>query len=93
MNTLAAFGVQLPDVDLERFALERSGAVLLTDLAGAKRVDSDARGGFHFELARSFCTDVLKQARRYIVPARVQSVVADAKSCAELARGLARNRG
>jgi hypothetical protein len=74
-NALAAVGVQLPDVKLARFALERSGALLLTDLAGARRVDPDVRGGFHFELAR------------------VSSVVSDSKSCAELARGLARSRG
>jgi hypothetical protein len=93
LNALAAVGVQLPDVKLARFTLERSGALLLTDLAGARRVDPDVRGGFHFELARSCCTDVLNRARRYIVPAEVSSVVSDSKTCAELARGLARSRG
>jgi hypothetical protein len=93
LNALAAVGVQLPDVELARFTLEPSGALLLTDLAGARRVDPDARGGFHFELARSCCSDVLNRARRYIVPAEVRSVVSDSKSCAELARGLARSRG
>jgi len=93
LNALAAVGVQLPDVKLARFTLERSGALLLTDLAGARRVDPDVRGGFNFELARSCCTDVLSQAHRYIVPAEVRSAVSDSKSCAELARGLARSRG
>ena len=93
LNALAAVGVQLPDVKLARFTLERSGALLLTDLAGARRVDPDVRGGFNFELARSCCTDVLNRARRYIVPAEVRSVVSNSKSCAELARGLARSRG
>jgi hypothetical protein len=93
LNALAAVGVQLPDAGLTRFTLESSGALLLTDLAGASRVDPDVRGGFHFELARSCCTDVLNRARRYIVPAHVRSVVSDSKSCAELARGLARCRG
>jgi hypothetical protein len=91
-NALAAVGVQLPDVNLARFTLERSGALLLTDLAGARRVDPDVRGGFNFELARSFCTDVLDRARRCIVPAEVRSVVSDSKCFAELARGLARSR-
>jgi len=93
LNALAAVGVQLPGVELARFTLESSGALLLTDLAGASRVDPDVRGGFHFELARSCCTDVLNRARRYIVPAHVRSVVSDSKSCAELASGLARSRG
>jgi hypothetical protein len=93
LSALAAVGVQLPDGKLARFTLDGSGALLLTDLAGASRVDPDVRGGLHFELARSFCTDVLNRARRYIVPAEVRSVVADSKSCAELARGLARSRG
>jgi hypothetical protein len=92
LNALAAVGVQLPDVNLARFTLERSGALLLTDLAGARRVDPDVRGAFNFELARSFCTDVLDRARRCIVPAEVRLVVSDSKSFAELARGLARNR-
>lgn len=93
LNSLAAVGVQLPDVELTRFTLEPSGALGLTDLAGARRVDPDARGGFAFELARSCCTAVLDRARRYIVPAEVRSVVSDATSCADLARGLARSRG
>ena len=92
LNALAAVGVRLPDVDPGRFTLEPSGSLLLMDLGGAGRVDSDARGGFHFELARSFCTDVLDRARRYIVPVEVKSVVSDSKSCAELSRGLARCR-
>ena len=56
LNALAAVGVQLPDVELARFTLERSGALLLTDLAGAKRVDPDVRGEINFELARSCCS-------------------------------------
>ncbi len=93
LNALAAVGVRLPDAGFGRFTLEHSGALLLTDLAGAARVDSDALGGFHFELARSFCTAVLDRSRRHIVPAEVKSVASDSKSCAELARGLARCRG
>lgn len=92
LNALAAVGVRLPDVDPGRFMLEPSGALALTDLAGAGRVDPDTRGGFHFELARSFCTDVLGRVRRRIVGAELKSVVSDSKSCAELARGLARSR-
>jgi hypothetical protein len=90
LNALAAVGIRLPDVNPARFALERSGALVLTDLAGASRVDCDAQGEIHFELARSFCNDVLDRARRHIVPAEVKLVVSDSKSCAELARGLAR---
>ena len=93
LNALAAVGAQLPDTHLGRFTLEHSGALQLTDLAGASRVEPDARGGFHFELARSICNEVLDLSRRNIVPATVRSVVSDAKSCAELARGLARSRG
>jgi hypothetical protein len=93
LSALAAVGVQLPDVDPARFSREPSGALLLTDLAGAKRVDPDVRGVLHFELARACCANVLSRARRYIVPAALKSVVASAKSCAELARGLARSRG
>ncbi len=93
LNALAAVGVRLPDVDLGRFTLDRSGALLLTDLAGARRIESDARGGFHFELARSFCTEVLDRVRRDLVGVEVKSVVSDSKSCAELARGLSRCRG
>jgi hypothetical protein len=93
LNALAAVGVRLPDVDPGRFTLEPSGALLLTDLAGARHADPDTRGEFHFELARSFCTDVLGRARRHIVGAELKSVVSAAKSCAELARGLARCRG
>jgi hypothetical protein len=93
LNALAAVGVQLPDTDLRRFTFERSGALLLMDLAGAQRVDPDTQGGFHFDLARSMCTEVLNRSRRHIVPAAVRSVVSDSKNCAELARGLARSRG
>ena len=86
----------MPGRDLDRHdyrVLPEDRLPGLTDLAGARRVDPDVRGGFNFELARSCCTDVLNQARRYIVPAEVKSVVSDSKSCAELARGLARSRG
>jgi hypothetical protein len=92
-NALAAVGVQLADSHLDRFTLERSGALQLTDLTGARRVDPDIHGGFHFDLARSMCNEILNRARRHIVPAAVRSVVSDSKNCAELARGLARSRG
>jgi hypothetical protein len=90
LNALAAVGVQLPDARWGRFTLDGSGALQLTDLAGATRVEVDAHGGFHFELAQSFCDEVLSQMRRHIVPAAVRSAVTDAKNCAELARGIAR---
>jgi hypothetical protein len=91
-SALAALGVRLPDASLFRFSIEGLGRLRLTDLAGAQRVDPDVRGGFHFELARGFCTEVLSCARRHIVPADVSSVVSGSKSCAELASGLARCR-
>ena len=93
LSALSAVGVQLPDTSLQRFTLEVSGALLLTDLNGANRVTPESDGGFHSELARSFCNEVLGLARRHILPAQVRTVVSDSKSCAELARGLARSRG
>ena len=92
LSALAALGIRLPDVDPVRFSLERSGTLVLTDLAGARRVDCDTRGKGHFDLARSFCGEVLNRARRHIVPAEVKRVVSEANSCAELASGLARCR-
>ena len=90
LSALAAVGVQLADVDPSRFVLRRPGVLVLTDLAGASRVDCDAEGGVHFELARSFCNDVLNRARRHIVPAEVKLAVSESKSCSELVRGLTR---
>lgn len=90
LNALAAVGIQLPDVKLSRFSRGPSGDLLLTDVAGAKRVDPDAAGGFNLELARSCCIEVFDRARRYIVPDALRTMVSGANSCAELARGLAR---
>jgi hypothetical protein len=92
LNGLAAVGVRLPDVSLARFALEPSGTLSLNDIAGAMKVEPDASGAFHLELARAFCSEVMGRSRRDIVSADAKSVLTDAKNCAELARGLARCR-
>ncbi len=92
LSALAATGALLPDVDPARFAIERSGALVLVDVAGAARVDADLHGGIHFDQARSFCTDLLNRVRRDIVPTEVKRALSDTKSCAELATALARHR-
>ena len=85
-----AGGFQFPDANPARFALDRSGVLVLNDLAGAKRCAPDASGGSHLELARSLCDALLNAARRQIVPADVRSIVANSKTCAELVRGFGR---
>jgi hypothetical protein len=91
LATLAAAGVQLPDASMARFTREARGALLLTDLAGAKRVEVEAAASLHLELAREFCQLVLGKARRYIAPRDVVEAVSVARRCAELARAFARS--
>jgi hypothetical protein len=75
---------------LPRFTRETRGALLLTDLAGARRVEVEAAASAHLKLARELCQLVLGKARRYIAPRDVVEAVSAARSCAELARTLAR---
>jgi hypothetical protein len=90
LAALATAGVQLPDASLRRFTREPRGALLLTDLAGAKRVEVEAAAAAHLKLARELCQLVLGEARRYLVPKDVVEAVSAARSCAELARSFAR---
>jgi len=90
LNALAAVGVRLPDVRPVRFELARGGDLVLTDLAGAERIDPDPSGVIHFEQARALCSDLLGRVRRDIVPSELRSVVTSAASCAQLATELAR---
>ena len=88
---LAAAGIQLPDASTLRFTRDTRGALLLTDLAGAKRIDVAAAGSLHLKLAQEFCQLVLGRARRYIAPRDVVEAVPAARSCAQLARAFARS--
>jgi hypothetical protein len=90
LAALATAGVQLPDTSLPRFTLETRGALLLTDLAGARRVEVEAAASAHLKLAQELCQFVLSNARRYIAPREVVEAVSAARSCAELARAFAR---
>jgi hypothetical protein len=90
LAALATAGIQLPDASLPRFTRETRRALLLTDLAGAKRVEVEAAASAHLKLAREFCQLVLGKARRYIAPKDVVEAVSTARSCAELARTFAR---
>jgi hypothetical protein len=90
LAALATAGIQLPDSSLPRFTRETRGALLLTDLAGAKRVEIEAAAAAHLELAQEFCQLVLGSARRYIAPRHIVEALSAARSCAELARILAR---
>lgn len=90
LAALATAGIQLPDASLQRFTRETDGALLLTDLAGAQRLEVEAAKSAHVTLAREFCQFVLGKARRYIAPRDAREAVSAAQSCAELARTLAR---
>jgi len=89
LGALATAGVQLPDAAAKRFTRETDGALLLTDLAGANRVEAEAAGAAHLELARQFCRYVLGKARDYIAPRDVVEAIPAAQSFAELAQALA----
>jgi hypothetical protein len=91
LAALAMAGVQLPDAAAGRFTRETSGALLLTDLAGAMRVEAEPAGAAHLELAREFCRYVLGKARDYIAPIDVVEAIPSTRSCAELARIFARS--
>ena len=91
LAALATAGVQLPDARARRFARGTSGALTLTDLAGAVRVEAKAAEVAHLELAREFCRYVLGEARDYIAPMDVAEAIPAARSCAELARVFARS--
>ena len=91
LAALAAAGIQLPDAMMPRFTRESHGMLLLTDLAGAKRVEVEAAASLHLKLAQEFCQFVLGKARRYIAPRDVGEAVSAAPSCAELARAFARS--
>ena len=89
LAALAAAGIQLPDAFMPRFTREPRGVLLLTDLAGAKRVEVEAAASLHLKLAQEFCQFVLGKARHYIAPRDVVEAVSGARSCAELARAFA----
>ena len=91
LAALAAAGLALPDARVERFVSEKNGALLLTDIAGARRVEARTAEAAHMELARAFCRSVLDQARGYIAPLDVIEAIPAARSCADLARVLARS--
>lgn len=91
LAALATAGVQLPEAGLRRFACQAKGALLLTDVAGARRVGADAAGAAHLELAREFSRSVLDEARDYIAPMDVVDAIQSARSCAELARVFTRS--
>ncbi len=91
LAALAAAGIQLPDALMQRFTREPHGVLLLTDLAGAKRVEVEAAASLHLKLAQEFCHFVLGRAHRYIAPRDIVEAVSSARSCAELARAFARS--
>ena len=91
LAALAAAGIQLPDALMPRFTRDPRDVLLLTDLAGAKRVEVEAAASLHLKLAQEFCQFVLGKARRYIAPREVLEAVSAARSCAELARAFARS--
>ena len=89
LAALATAGVQLPDAAARRFTRETNGALLLTDLAGARSVETEVAGAVHLELARELCRYVLGEARDYVAAMDVIEAISAARSCAELARAFA----
>jgi hypothetical protein len=91
LAALATAGVALPDAALRRFNREGCGALVLTDLAGAGRVEAESAAAAQLERARELCRDVLAAARACIAPRDVVDSISTARSCAELARAFARS--
>jgi hypothetical protein len=78
LAALAAAGIQLSDASMPRFTRETHGALLLTDLAGATRVEVEAAASLHLELARAFARSESLTARRELAPIRAKGPQAHA---------------
>jgi hypothetical protein len=89
LSALAAAGVLLPDVGLERFARDGRDSVWLVDLIGARPSAPEEAQAAHLTLAREFCTTLLEDARRFLPTESLLNALADARSCASLVRSLA----
>jgi len=88
LSVLAAAGIELPDANSRRFALEPSGRLWLVDLCGGRSCEVEAAKNTHGELARGLCQYVLDRARRYIPPHDIIEALKSSRSCIELARAF-----
>ena len=68
LASLASAGVVLPDANPGRFARESGGSLMLIDLAGVSMQTGHDPTASHLSLARGFCLDLLKGARRFLPP-------------------------
>jgi hypothetical protein len=91
LAALGTAGIELPDAAPRRFRCETSGALLLTDLAGARRVGTESAEAAQLELARTWCLHVLGEARGYVAPTELVDAIPAAKRFADLARIFARS--
>jgi len=86
LSALATAGVELPDADSRRFALDPGERPWLVDLSGARGRQVEEAKIAHLELARGLCRYVLNRARRYIPPHDILEALKDSRDCIELAR-------
>jgi hypothetical protein len=93
LSALAAAGIELPDANSRRFALESSGRLWLVDLCGGRSCEVEAAKNAHVELARGLCRYVLDCARRYIPPHDVLEALKRSQDCVELARAFESRSG
>jgi hypothetical protein len=87
--SLETAGVQIGDANPARFARDPSGGLLLVDLTGASRATGAPAASSALALAREFCLDVLKRARRYLPPESLGEDIASATTFPELLRVFA----
>ena len=91
LSALAAVGVAMHDADPARFALGAGGAVWLVDVSGAVQGSAESAGTANLGVARDFCSRVLSNSTRFLVPGDLTASIESAGSCHELVRTLARS--
>jgi len=93
LAAMATAGVELPDANPARFAIDSTGWLVLIDLCGASSASAAAASSAHLALAREFCLEVLGRARRHLPPVSLEEGVASTSSFAELVRIFATSPG